>query len=123
MRLIVMLPGVPGEPDSVSHGTDEVNEKFSACLMLVDVTLTVTGVGAAVVPAVIAKLAPEEESTKVVVLGPTVMLDAREDVAAGVEESVTTTEKLAVPAVVGVPEICPPANVRPAGREPVIEKV
>jgi hypothetical protein len=39
-------------------------------------------------------------------------------VCAGVEESVTVNVKLAVPLVVGFPEITPAAKLRPVGREP-----
>ena len=48
-----------------------------------------------------------------------VMLRVAVAILAGVEESVTVTVKLEVPAAVGVPEITPaPLNVRPAGSVP-----
>ena len=54
--------------------------------------------------------------------GMIVMLKAFEAVSAGVLESVAVTVKLAVPAVVGVPEITPvaPARAKPVGSEPAV---
>jgi hypothetical protein len=53
--------------------------------------------------------------------GTMVMLNAFVAVSAGVLESVAVTEKLEVPAVVGVPVIAPfAASVRPVGSAPVV---
>ena len=120
---IEMAPGVPEAADTVTHGTEEVQEKLSGRLTLLELTRTVAADGGAVAPASTANDTPAEESTRSVALGPTVMVAAWEAVKGDGAESVATIVKLKVPEAVGVPEICAPVRLSPGGSEPFVVNV
>ena len=107
-------------PETLSHGDAEVTVTvYGICWeTLVDFTAKVWGAGSVVAPVATVKDMLPVLSSKSVVLARIFKANPPVPVVAGVAESLMPIRIAKSPATVGVPEMIPPASVRPAGRFP-----
>ena len=120
---MVTFPGVADDPPTVSQGTEDEAANVSDWELEEEATGMVTGNGADVTPAMMARDALAWESTRLVVGGWIVPVIFKLVVAGMVSESLTTRVNAKLSGMEGMPPMVAPVSERPNGRDPETLKI